>query len=130
MHNQNLQTSRVVSGEKTRVETVIGRRTRTRWLPVIGIALASGGLGISLLLSLLIGLDLISVPWNAVVLPRIALFGLLPLSLTGLVVSIVSCVYCRDTTSIIGIVLGFLATLASLLAFLVIIGTALAGHPL
>ncbi len=119
----------MVSGEKTLVETGVGRTTRKRWLPVIGIAIASGGLGISVLLTLLIDFNLISVPWNAVVLPRIALFGLLPLSLTGLVVSIVSCVYYRNTASIIGIVLGVLATVASLFAFLTIIGTAVAGHP-
>jgi hypothetical protein len=118
----------MVSGEVTLVETRVGRTERKRWLPVIRLALASDGLEISVLLPVLIGFNLISVPWNAVVLPRIALFGLLPRSLTGLVVSIVSGVYDRDPTSIVGIDLGVPATVASLFGFILIIATAVGGH--
>jgi len=124
------EASPTVSDEGPPGETSAVRAARSRFLPVTGLVLTTGGLGMSVLLAILIGFQLISIPWNTVALPRIALFGLLPISLVGLAVSIVSCIYNRDAISIIGIGLGILATLASLLAFLVIIGTAVPGHPL
>jgi len=123
------EASPTVSEEGTPGETGAVRAARSRFLPVAGLVLTSGGLGISVLLATLAGFQLISVPWNTVALPRIALFGLLPLSLVGLAVSTVSCIYNRDAISIIGIGLGVLATLASLLAWLLIIAAAMAGHP-
>ena len=129
MQIQNSQPSSMVSGEVSLAETRAGRTERKRWLPIIGVTLASAGLGMSVLLTVLVGLHLIAVPWDAVALPRIALFGLLPLSLTGLVVSIVAFAYYRNKTSIVGIVLGVLATLSSFFAFVLVIATALGGHP-
>ncbi len=129
MEIQQSEQQQNVSVGSLLLETGVGRSERRRWLSIVGLMLTSGGLGMSVLLAILISFNLISVPWNAVVLPRSALFGLLPLCLTGLVASIVSCVYYRDRASIVGIVLGVVGVLASLFAFLLIVATAVAAHP-
>jgi hypothetical protein len=99
------------------------------WLPVVALTLTSCGLGMGVLLAVLVERDFIDVPWDAKVLPLLVLLGLVPFSMIGLVVSGVSWYRHRDWRSVISTVLGLLAIVAALVALLVIVGAALAGHP-
>ena len=108
----------------------LGHLKPRAWLPIVALTLTSGGLGIAVLLAVLVETDFIDVPWDARVLPLLALFGLVPFSIIGLVVSCYSWYRYRDRRSVTSAALGVLAIAASLAAVLVIIGTALAGHPL
>ena len=91
---------------------------KSKKLPKIGLGISASGLGISVTLFLFLFLGTLPVPvtWDAETLPRCTMFLLVPFCVVGLIVSIVSVVVHRDLLSVLGIVLGLLATIASLLA--------------
>ena len=102
---------------------------KSKKLPKIGLGISASGLGISVTLFLLVFLEIVPVEWDAEALPNCTMFLVVPFCIVGLVVSIVSAIVHRDLLSVLGIVLGFLATIASLLALLAIGIAAAARHP-
>ncbi len=103
---------------------------KSKKLPKIGLGISASGLGISVTLLLLVFLEIVPVTWDAEALPNCTMFLVVPFCIVGLVVSIVSAIVHRDRLSVLGIVLGFLATIASLLALGLIILLAVGRHPL
>jgi len=102
---------------------------RADLLPQVALVLTSIGLAVSAILAVLVGADVISVAWNAKLLPWITLAGLVPFCVIGLVVSCSSCYLHRDMRSVTAIVLGLIATAASIGAFFLIVLTSIARHP-
>ena len=98
-------------------------------LPRVAVALTLIGLAISAILAALVGADVIRVAWNAKLLPWLTLAGLVPFCVVGLVVSCSSYYLHRDIRSVIAIVLGVIATAASISAFFLIVFTSIARHP-
>lgn len=105
------------------------RRSKWAGLAIAGLAMSAVGLAASATVILLVITGVIEVPWNAVFLPRLAFSGLIPLSVVGLIVSCVAWFRRRDTRSVVGVVAGILATIASIFALLLVVVTAIAAHP-
>ena len=98
-------------------------------LPRVALWMTALGLAISMALAAGVGMSVIHVAWNAELLPRATLFGLVPFSVAGLIVSIVAWRRHRTTRTVVAIVMGVAAVLAAVVAWLTIIGTAIAAHP-
>jgi hypothetical protein len=99
-------------------------------LQIVALTTSASGLALASLLIALVLLRILDVPWNAKTLPRLVLFALLPYCAGSLIVSIVSLFLDRDAKSLAALLLGTLATIASVIALFVIVVTAVAGHPL
>jgi len=89
-----------------------------------------GALAASALLFVLVSLDVVYVRWDAELLPNCMLFLVVPSCIVGLIVSIVSAIVHRDRLSSVGIVVGILATAASVITLGLIVVTAMARHPI
>jgi hypothetical protein len=101
-----------------------------RVLPVVALVMTAVGLVSSSLLGALVLLGIVAVPWGAVVLPRLVLWGLVTLSVLGLSISGVSwCLY-RDAASGAALILGLLAIVSALGTFFVIVVAGIASHPI
>ena len=110
--------------------TPFRRAGRKSGLPVVALGMAAVGLVISLLLALLVGLGVIPVPWDATVLPGATLAGLMPFCAISFLVACVSLSIHRDARSIVAVLIALVAVVASLGASFLIIGTAIANHPI
>ncbi len=98
-------------------------------LPAIGFFVSLFGLLAPAILAGLSILGVIHVAWDSILIPGIALFVCVPISVCGVIVSIIACVLHRSWLAGAGILLGALATLASLAATWLLAMIGLASHP-
>lgn len=91
--------------------------------------LSSLALCISLLIAILAFVGVIEVPWDSQFWPAATAFGLVPLCVVSVVVSLVSLLKNRDGLSVLGLVLGGVAVGVSILATLLVIVIGIANHP-
>lgn len=111
-------------------ESTKGHRPHPKpFLTVVALSMTVTGVLFAGSLTLLVALRVVAVPWNAVVLPRIAFAGLLPFCILGLVASSVSLCRHRDIRSLIAVVLGILAVATAIGCAFAIIVTGIAQHP-
>jgi hypothetical protein len=101
-----------------------------RVLPLFALGMTAFGLASSVLLGVLVLVGIIPVPWDAVVLPRVVLGGVVPLCTISFIVSGISLCLHRNVTSCAAVILGLLAIVAALGALFVIVATGIANHPI
>ena len=84
---------------------------------------------VGLLISILATIGVIEVPWDSMVLPATAAFGLVPLCLVALVISFVALLKERDGLSILAVVLGLAALCVSILTTMLLFVAGAASNP-
>jgi len=87
------------------------------------------GLCAGLVISILATIGVIEVPWNSMVLPAAGAFGLVPLCLIALVISLVALLKERSGLSVLAVVLGLAALCVSILTTMLLFVAGAASNP-
>ena len=101
----------------------------TSRLPPIACLCSALGLCAGLMMSILASNGVIEVPWDSMAWPAAMAFGLVPLCLAALVVSLVALFKKRDGLSVLAVVLGFAALGVSILTTLLVFVMGAASNP-
>lgn len=99
------------------------------WLSRLSCLLSAIALCISLIIAIMAFVGIIEVPWDSTFWPATTTFGLVPLCVISVIVSLVSLFKHRDGLSVLGLVLGVAAVGVAVLATLLVIVIGIANNP-